>query len=138
MKQAPLLSKVVIGRRWGEIHTDMPAGSVRPHSSPLHPALLSVCLLCQHQQPQGCQQMLCCERTEVSSGRANNPPYTSAPAASRSYCCSGTCLGSRFPHKPGLVSDFSLILQLPFPDFYLPSCSPNYVRSISYNKCLIP
>lgn len=46
--------------------------------------------------------------------------------------------GSRFPCKPWLVSDFSLILQLPFPDPYLPSSSPNCLKYIFCDQFLIP
>lgn len=124
------------GEKWADRH----AGRFQCASSfpVLPPALLPTCLLCQ-QQPQACQQMLWTYRSSHhEEPTIPRRPLPRPPPPSQFYSSGWICLASTFPNKPGLVSDFSLILQLPFPGLCSPISSPNYVRSISYNTFLIP
>lgn len=137
IKQAPWQSKGVsinkfihVGQRWQDR---------RRRASRFWFALISSCLPAPPAAAaQGCQQMLCWEAQRHHHEEPTIPPGCLPPSPSQSSSSSWMCLGPRFPWKSELAGDFSLMLQLLFPDLYFPSSFRNYVRSISSNKFLIP
>lgn len=129
--------KVIIGKRWQKTETcqQVPVG---PHSSPLCVQLSCLSAFSSTMAPPRLRAdpVLWAHRGIVMKSQRFSQDFH--PSSLRTLLLQLDMSSSRFSCKPELISNFSLIFQLPFPDLYFPGSSPNHLRSISYNEFLIP